>query len=67
MVDAFQDELQKIATGGDAAKGALKGRLAKALPVAAAGVVGYEGLRRANEDRRNGRMMRLQQNGGGLF
>lgn len=58
IVDAFEDELQKIA----AAK--LKKDHMKTLGVAAAGAVGYEGLRRANQDRKMGRMVRIQQNQG---
>ncbi len=59
MADAFQDELQKIADLSNV-KNALKGRVGKALPAAAAGALTYEGLRRANQDRKTGRQMRLQ-------
>lgn len=62
MVDSFQDELQKI-SGAGGLKDALKGRAAKVLPAAAAGAATYEGLRRANQDRKMGRQIRLQQGG----
>ena len=61
IVEAFEDELKKIAE----AKG-LAGLVAKNkknLGIAAAGAVGYEGLRRANEDRKVGRMVRRQNQG----
>lgn len=55
MAEAFQDELVKIAQ----AKGKA-GLARKAAPIAA-GIAGYEVLRRAERDRRMGRAVRLQQ------
>jgi hypothetical protein len=54
---AFEDELIKIAK----AKMAEMSSLHKALGLMAAGGIGYEALRRANQDRRMGRAMRMQQ------
>ncbi len=60
IVEAFEDELKKIAE----AKGlGLLAKNKKNLGIAAAGAVGYEGLRRANEDRKVGRMVRKQNQG----
>lgn len=59
LIEAFQNELVKIAQEKQAA---LKLKPShKTLGVAAAGAAGYETLRRANQDRKNGRMMRIQQ------
>ncbi len=55
MGDAFQDELQKIAA---------EKKAGKVLPVLVAGGVGWEALRRANEDRKLGRQIRKQQSPG---
>lgn len=57
IAQAFEDELKKIAI----ARPPTKANLAKPLGLMAAGAVGYESLRRAEHDRRNGRMMRIQQ------
>lgn len=57
FVTAFEDELVKI---GQAKLAALT-PFHKALGLMAAGGIGYEALRRANEDRRMGRAMRVQQ------
>ena len=58
MCTSFEDELQKIAQAKQAASG-------KALLGlgAGAGILGYEVLRRANEDRKLGRSVRKQQQG----
>lgn len=71
MANAFEDELKKIArdglekaaaaSGAEAASKAGRVLKAKYLVPAAAGVAGYETLRRANQDRRMGRAMRIQQ------
>jgi hypothetical protein len=61
MATSFADELQKIA----AAPTKKLGGLGKPLAIAGAGIAGWEALRRAEGDRRNGRMMRIQSNGGG--
>lgn len=58
MAAAFQDELVKIAQE-KAAK--LSPATWKLLGVAGAGALGYEAVRRANQDRRMGRAMRIQQ------
>jgi hypothetical protein len=58
MAKAFQDELEKIANAKHA------GVLRKAAPAVAAGALGWETLRRANEDRKLGRQVRKQQNPG---
>lgn len=63
FVSAFEDELEKIAQAKQAAMAA-KPNLKRNLGIAAAGAVGYETLRRANEDRKMGRMVRRQQNQG---
>jgi hypothetical protein len=56
MAEAFNNELQKIA----AAKHASGLLSAKILVPAAVGALGFEALRRANKDRKMGRMMRAQ-------
>lgn len=56
MAQAFEDELRKIA----AAKQAMP-NIPKFVVPAAAGAVGFETLRRANQDRRLGRQVRVQQ------
>ena len=65
MAEAFQDELQKIASAKvvETAKKGLAGLGPgkKVLLTAAGTVGGYELLRRANQDRRLGRQVRLQQ------
>ena len=61
MAASFENELVKIAAAKQAAlAGAAKG----ALPTLLAGAAGWEMLRRANEDRRTGKMIRIQQNQG---
>lgn len=60
MANAFEDELKKIAEA-KVVKVANKGSLAKFLIPAAIGAAGYETIRRANQDRRMGRAMRVQQ------
>jgi len=70
MANAFQDELQKIKLAGLFSREAkLPKRVgaAKTLALVVAGGLAYEGLRRANQDRKMGRMMRLQQQGGSGF
>lgn len=52
LIDAFQDELQKIA---------LDIKTVKKVAPLAAGAVAWEGVRRANEDRKLGKQLRLQQ------
>lgn len=54
---AFEDELVKIASE----KIAISPEALKTLGILGAGAVTFEALRRANEDRRMGRMMRMQQ------
>ena len=61
MASAFENELQKIAVAKQAS-GLLS---AKLLVPAAIGIAGYETLRRANRDRKMGRMMRIQGGGQG--
>lgn len=61
MSASFADELQKIA----AVQTRKLGGLAKPLITAGAGIASWEALRRANDDRKTGRMMRIQNNGGG--
>jgi hypothetical protein len=51
----FEDELKKIASSK-----MLSGK-AGVLAPAAAGIAGYELLRRANQDRKIGRQVRMQQ------
>ena len=51
IASAFQEELEKIAISKDTAK---------ALALITAGGVGTETLRRANNDRKMGRMVRMQ-------
>lgn len=60
MAAAFEDELVKIASAKVQGKG-----LGRKLAPVAAGIVGYETLRRAEHDRRLGRQIRKQQQGGG--
>lgn len=60
FASAFEEELQKIAQSK--AVGLLT-KHKKELGIAAAGAVGYESLRRANEDRKMGRMVRRQNQG----
>ena len=60
MASSFQDELQKIAQVKYAGAVPDKKTVGKALPMVGA-VVGWEALRRANQDRKTGRMMRQQQ------
>lgn len=57
LTAAFEDELTKIGQ----AKVASLTPFQKAIGLMAAGGIGYETLRRANEDRRMGRTMRIQQ------
>lgn len=59
MAGAFADELQKIARQ----KVAMSAGTAKALGLVGVGAVGWGALTRANDDRRLGRQMRLQQQG----
>ena len=59
MAGAFADELQKIARQ----KVAMSAGTAKALGLVGAGAIGWGALTRANDDRRLGRQMRLQQQG----
>jgi hypothetical protein len=61
MAAAFQDELQKIAASKAGIAGLAEGAVGKALLPAAVGIAGYETLRRANQDRKMGRAMRVQQ------
>jgi hypothetical protein len=58
MAAAFEDEMQKIAAEKVAA---LSPQAAKTLGTAGAAVLGWEALRKANQDRKMGRAMRLQQ------
>lgn len=60
MAGAFADELQKIARQ----KIAMSPETAKALGLVGAGAVGWGALTRANNDRRLGRQVRLQQQQG---
>ncbi len=55
---AFQDELMKIA---DASGGKLSPTTLKTLGLVGAGAMGYRTVSQANQDRRLGRTMRLQQ------
>ncbi len=57
MMASFVDEFQKIAASKQAGVG-----LKVLLPTAVAGAAGWEALRRANDDRRMGRQMRMQSN-----
>jgi lactate dehydrogenase-like 2-hydroxyacid dehydrogenase len=52
MAAAFEDELEKIA---------MTSSTAKTIGLIGAGAIGAETIRRAEKDRRMGRMMRLQQ------
>lgn len=56
MSASFEDELKKIAH----AKLKQAGEGTRVVPAMVAGAAGYEFLRRANQDRRAGRQMRLQ-------
>lgn len=53
IINAFEDELQKIAV--------MKKEHLKTLGLVGAGAIGAESIRRAENDRRMGRAMRLQQ------
>lgn len=55
---AFQDELVKIA---EIKAGKLSPTTIKTLGLMGAGAVGYKAVSQANQDRRMGRTMRLQQ------
>lgn len=55
---AFQDELMKIAEAGG---GKLSPTTLKTLGLVGAGAMGYRTASQANQDRRLGRTMRLQQ------
>lgn len=55
---AFQDELMKIA---EAKAGKLSPTTLKTIGLIGAGAVGYKTVSQANQDRRMGRTMRLQQ------
>ena len=57
LASAFEDELTKIAKD----KLSSLTPMQKAIGLMAAGGVTYEALRRANQDRRMGRAMRMQQ------
>jgi hypothetical protein len=59
LASAFEDELTKLAQDKLSALTPLQ----KALGLMAAGGVAYETARRANSDRRMGRVMRLQNQG----
>lgn len=52
VIQAFEDELEKIAISKDTLK---------TVGLVGAGAVGAETLRRADKDRRMGKMMRIQQ------
>lgn len=58
MAAAFEDELRKIAEAK--VPNTIKAPSAKTLGLIGAGAIGYEALRRAERDRRMGRMMRIQ-------
>lgn len=64
FLEAFEDELEKIAATNPAGAKNLLSKHKGAIGTAVAGAVGYESLRRANEDRKMGRMIRRQQNQG---
>ena len=55
---AFQDELMKIA---EAKAGKLSPTTLKTIGLIGAGALGYKTVSQANQDRRMGRTMRLQQ------
>lgn len=55
---AFQDEIMKLAEAGG---GKLSPTTLKTLGLVGAGAVGYRTMSQANQDRRLGRTMRLQQ------
>ncbi len=59
LYDSFQNELSKIAKAMSSSLSPIQ----KNLMVAAGGAASYEALRRANQDRKMGRMMRIQQGG----
>ena len=58
MAEAFEDELKKIA---EAKIAGLTPSQMKTLGLVGAGALGFETIRRANQDRRMGRVMRMQQ------
>lgn len=66
MAVSFQDELVKIADAKAALNLAKVKPTAKTLAIAGGGALGFEAIRRANEDRRLGRQYRLQ-NSSGIF
>lgn len=57
LVRAFEDELEKIAQ----IKSAVSKDTMKTVGLVGAGAVGMETMRRANNDRKMGRIMRIQQ------
>lgn len=57
LTSAFEDELVKIAKQ----KIAVSANTLKTLGLMGAGAIGVETIRRANQDRRMGRAMRIQQ------
>lgn len=57
VIQAFEDELEKIAQ----IKSAISKQTMKTVGLIGAGAVGTETLRRANNDRKMGRIMRIQQ------
>lgn len=58
IADAFQDEMLKIA---EASGGKLSPTTIKTVGLLGAGALGYKAVSQANQDRRMGRAMRLQQ------
>lgn len=58
IASAFQDELMKIA---EVRGGKLSPTTLKTLGLVGAGAMGYRTMSQANQDRRLGRTMRLQQ------
>jgi hypothetical protein len=58
IADAFQDELQKIA---EVRSGKLSATTVKTLGLVGAGALGYRAVSQANQDRRMGKAMRVQQ------
>jgi hypothetical protein len=58
--DVYDKRTTKVAALGGAAASVAKPGLAKPLLTGALAIGAYEALRRANEDRKRGRMMRLQ-------
>ena len=61
MAAAFEDEMQKIA---ESKVSAMTPQTMKALGLVGAGALGYETIRKANQDRKIGRTVRLQQQQG---